>query len=91
MNFPPERVVYVEDVNHLNVHVLTLNETNHKYSDEQRKVGQLSLLLGDEWVIPKLWNFINDTTLEDGVYPREGFILYANVMHGEVNIHDDCD
>ncbi|WP_269519479.1 hypothetical protein [Alteromonas sp. BMJM2] len=79
-----ETVAYIELVGHKYVHVLTLVDGNHRYSDEQRKVGQLSLLLDGEWVVPAKWNFVPDH-LEDGAYLPDKFILHANEMHEEID------
>jgi len=79
-----ETVAYIESSTHQYVHVTKLVEGNHRYSDEQRKVGQLSLFLDGEWVVPAKWNFVPDH-LEDGVYVKEKFILHDNKMHEEID------
>ena len=79
-----ETVAYIELADHKYAHVLTLVEGNHRYSDEQNRVGQLSVLIDDEWVVPAKWNFVKDDT-DNGVYPVEQFTLHDNEMHEEID------
>ncbi|QPG06957.1 hypothetical protein IT774_07590 [Salinimonas marina] len=76
----PERVAYIECAHHENAHVMTLTEGTFRYSLPDISCGQLTIIIGDEEIIPAKWNFVTDDAIEDGVHSADKFTLHENYV-----------